>query len=388
MPGFELIGKEELEEISSIFKKSNGVLFAHGFDQRRNNIYKVREFEHAVANHLGVKYCQAVSSGSAALLVALKALGVGPGDEVITSSFTFVATAEAIIEVGAIPVFTEINETFNMDPEDLKKKITNRTKVVIPVHMAGAVADMVPILEIAQKYSLKVLEDSAQNFGTRLKGESVGCLGDMGIYSLDFAKTITTGEGGLIVTNDKNLFEKARAFHDHGHEYNPNYGRALDTRSSWGFNYRMSELQAAVGIAQLKKIEYILAKQRENKNRIKNSLSSEFDVKYRLLIDNNADGADTIIIIMDSEEKALFFTRKLNELGYWTKNLPDAITWHFAGTWDHMLNHFAHINPCSNKWGYTNTLIRKSIALPVSVSMTEEDLNLYIKAIKGALNSV
>lgn len=388
MPGFELIGKEELSEITKLFEESNGVLFAHGFDQRRNHIFKVREFENKVADYLGVKYCQAVSSGSAALLVALKALGVKRGDEVITSSFTFVATAEAIIEAGAVPVFTEIDETFNMDPNDLENKISPKTKVIIPVHMAGAMANMNPILQIADKYGLKILEDSAQNFGTHIDGKSIGTIGDIGIYSLDFAKTITTGEGGLIVTNKVELFEKSRAFHDHGHDYNPEFGRALDTRSSWGFNYRMSELQAAVGIAQLKKAQFVIEKQQENKSKIKEAMSANNSIRFRQIVDSHADASDTIIFILKSENEAVKFAEKLNELGYGTKNLPDAIKWHFAGTWDHMLDQYDHLSPCSIQWPVSADLIKKSIALPVMVLMTDDEINEYIKAINIAFSVI
>ena len=149
MPGFEVFGKEEREAIAEIFELNGGIIFAHGFDAMRNDVYRVREYEHAFSNTMNAKYGQAVSSGTAAIKVALKALGVGPGDEVITQAYTFVATVEAIFETGATPVIVDIDDTLNMDPVALKLAITPDTRVIIPVHMMGEAADMDAIMIIA-----------------------------------------------------------------------------------------------------------------------------------------------------------------------------------------------------------------------------------------------
>ena len=164
MPGFELIGKEERDAVNEVFDRG-GVLYRYGWDERRQYIYRVDDFEKAFANKFGVKYALGVCSGTAALKAALKALDVKPGDEVITQSHTFIATVEAIIEVGAKPVITEINKTLNMDPEDLRDKITEKTKVIIPVHMSGVAAQMKEILAIANEYNISVREDNAQSCG-------------------------------------------------------------------------------------------------------------------------------------------------------------------------------------------------------------------------------
>ena len=164
MPGFEIFGEEEKKEIMDVL--DTGVLFRYEFTEQRNGVFKVREFEEKFAKYCGSAHAQAVTSGTAALKVALMALGVGPGDEVITQGFTFVATWEAILEVGALPVFTEVDATLNMDPEDLKKKITSNTKCIIPVHMLGAQAKIEEIVAIATQYGLPVIEDTAQAMGS------------------------------------------------------------------------------------------------------------------------------------------------------------------------------------------------------------------------------
>ena len=168
MPGFEIFGQEEKDQIMDVL--DTGVLFRYEFAEQRKGIYKVKEFEDTFASYTDTAYAQAVTSGTAALKVALTALGVGTGDEVITQGFTFVATWEAILEVGAIPVFTEIDDTLNMDPEDLKRKITDKTRCIIPVHMLGSAARIHDILEIAEQHDIPVLEDTAQAAGGRIRG--------------------------------------------------------------------------------------------------------------------------------------------------------------------------------------------------------------------------
>ncbi len=234
MPGWELIGNEERAALLEWFDSSNGVMFAHGFDARRNGVYKVREFEQALAGYFGAAHAQVVSSGSAALLVALRALGVGPGDEVVTQAFTFVATVEAILEAGATPVIAEIDASLNLDVDRLEERLTPRTKAIVPVHMAGAPANMSSVIEIAARHDVLVLEDVAQSVGGSWDGRPLGTIGHAGTLSFDFAKNLTTGEGGAVLTNDVSVYERARALHDHGHEYNATLPRGRDTRSRAG----------------------------------------------------------------------------------------------------------------------------------------------------------
>lgn len=382
MPGFEVIGKEEREAVDALFSENGGVLFAHGFEAMRNGVYKVREFEEMIVNTVDGAHCQVVSSGSAALLIALRALGVGEGDEVITSCFTFVATVEAILEAGAVPVLAEIDDTFNLDPADVARRITASTRVILPVHMAGAPARMDQLLALARERRLPVLEDAAQAFGATYRDMSLGTLGDVGCYSFDFGKCVTTGEGGAIVTKSREVFEKARSLHDHGHEYNPTVPRGRDTRSAAGFNYRMTEIQAAIGLAQLGKLEFILGSQRRNKRQLKESLQG-LGLEFRTILDEG-ELADTLIFSVENADAASHILTALAAQGLGTKNIPDAIDWHFAGTWEHLLRDVPHLAECETLWPRTRALLERSIALPVNVRMSREQLAAYTRAIREA----
>ena len=382
MPGFELIGKEERDAVNEVFDKG-GVLYRYGLDEKRQYIYRVDDFEKEIAKKIGAQYCHCVCNGTAALKIALFALGVKHGDEVITQSFTFVATVEAILELGAKPVITEIDKSLNMDPVDLEKKITDKTKVIIPVHMAGVSAKMDEIMEIAKKHNLTVLEDSAQAFGGSYKGKYLGIIGEAGIYSLDIGKVITTGEGGVLVTDNEEIYLRAREYSDHGHEQNPNIPRGEDTRSYGGFNYKMTELQGAVGLAQLKKLDYILGKQREHKKQIKDGLKDIKNIEFRELPDTEGDAGDTLIFFVETKEKASKFAKFLSQKGLGTKNLPDAINWHFAGTWDHIFSQYDEYKgkDLNNVWGKSNNLLRRAIAIPIFVKMDDNQKNKIINTI-------
>ena len=387
MPGYELYGQDERDAVAAWFAANSGVMMAHGFDTIRRGIFKVREFERAVAEAVGASHAQAVSSGSAALFVALRALGVGPGDEVITQAFTFVATVEAILMAGATPVITEVDRSLNMDPSDLEARITPRTKVIIPVHMAGASAEMDAILRIARTHRIAVLEDACQAFGGSYHGKTLGTLGDLGAYSFDFAKNITTGEGGMVVTNDQRLYERARALHDHGHEYNPARRRGEDTRSLAGFNFRMTEIQAVLGLTQLKKLPDILGRQRANQAAIRAGLA-DCGLEFRPLPDPTGDIGDTLIFFLEDESQAAAFAARLAEQGLGTKNLPDALSWHFAGTWEHLFRDIPSLAQPQRRWPRTDALLRRAIALPVNVRMSDEEIARVIDAVRIAAREV
>lgn len=334
MPGNELINFKEKDAVKKIFD-NGGVLFAHGHDVKRKNIFLVRLFEKKVASFLKSKHSVALSSGTAAIKTALKAVGVGPGDEVITQCFNFIATVEAILDCGAKPVITNIDETLNMDPEDLEKVITKKTKAIIPVHMLGFSAEIKKIINIAKKRKIPVIEDVCEAFGAKYHNKYLGNFGDIGVFSFDYNKTITTGEGGMIITNNKKYFKYAKEYHDHGHENNPKYPRGEDTKSIYGFNYRMTEMQAAVGLEQLKKIKFIL---RDNKTKYKSLYQK---IKDRFLIRKEIKFSkpiyDTFIFKFQNlnEKKEILKIIKNNNIS--TKNLPDAIKWHFASYWSHAI---------------------------------------------------
>jgi 8-amino-3,8-dideoxy-alpha-D-manno-octulosonate transaminase len=335
MPGFEVFGAEEKKEIMDVL--DTGVLFRYEFGEQRKGVFKVRQFEEKFAAYCGCQHAQAVTSGTAALKVAMAALGIGPGDEVITQGFTFVATWEAIFDVGAVPVFTEVDETLNMDPADLEKKITPKTRLIIPVHMLGAQARIQEILAVANRHGIPVLEDTAQAPGAKLNGKALGSFGVCGTFSLDAVKTITTGEGGMIITNDEKVWRAMSEYHDHGHDHavNPG-GRGGEGRSFIGFNYRMMELQGAIGLAQLAKLDGIVAAQQKNKAALKEAVAHLPGVTFRTILDEKGDSASFLAFFLPDAAAA----GRVNTI--LAANGAGAIafgsnTWHFYPKWEHLL---------------------------------------------------
>jgi 8-amino-3,8-dideoxy-alpha-D-manno-octulosonate transaminase len=371
MPGFELIGEEESRSVKRVFDKG-GILFRHSFDHLRNGTYMVRDFEDAFAKRMQSPRALAVTSGTAALRVALASLGIKEGDEVITQSFTFVATVEAIIESRATPVCCEIDATLNMDPADLVNKITPKTKAIIVVHMLGVPARLEEIVVIANKHNIPIIEDTAWGCGGSLNDRPLGTWGEIGTFSFDFAKTMTTGEGGMLLFNNDAIADRAAAWHDHGHENNPDFPRWEDTRSSSGFNYRMMELQGAVGLAQLEKLDFVVTRQRENAEAIRNALG-ELPIQFRESPPGSYETADALIFFVENREIALRCRNQLVADGLGTKILPEAYGWHFAGTWNHMKELVAANGgdlelafPQSMQW------INRAVSLPITVKMDED----------------
>lgn len=230
---------------------------------------KIAEFEKLVADYVGVKYAVAVSNGTAALHAACYAAGIGAGDEVITTPLTFAASANCILYCGGTPVFADVDaRTYNIDPEDIRRKITNKTKAIIAVHLAGQPCDMDSILEIAEEHHLTVIEDGAHALGSVYKGKKVGTLSDMATFSFHPVKPITTGEGGMIVTDDENLYKRLALFRSHGITRDENMmthheGAWFYEQLELGYNYRMTDIQCALGCSQMKKLDSFLKRRRE-----------------------------------------------------------------------------------------------------------------------------
>ena len=388
MPGWEIIDQKERDKILEIFKVSNGVLFAHGFDDRRKNIFRVRNFEKKICSKLKVKYCVATTSGTMAQYIAMKAMGIKKGDEVITQSFTFVATVEAILALGAKPVITDIDNSLNMCPKDLERKISAKTKLIIPVPMLGNPCDMKKILSISKKKKIPVLEDACESLGSKYNGSFVGTKADVGIFSLDFGKTITTGEGGLIVSNNKKIMDFCREFHDHGHKNDKKKLRGQDTRKIWGLNLRMTELQAAVGIAQLSKLNHILKKNKKNKDYLKNKIARSNYFEFRK-INSKDELADTLIMILKSKRHANQLVKIYKKNHISTKNLPDAIDWHFAGNWEHIFKDVTkyqyNYKFC---WSKSRDLLEKSVAIPIYVNSSKKELNFIAKLTNSFFSNI
>ncbi|MDP2414322.1 DegT/DnrJ/EryC1/StrS aminotransferase family protein [Daejeonella sp.] len=386
MPGFELIDQLERNSVLEVFDKSNGVLFAHGFDVRRNNIFRVRDFEIKFAKALGGRKAAACTSGTSAQYIAMKCLGIKAGDEVITQAFTFIATVEAILACGAKPVLVDIDETYNMSPRSLEEAITDKTKLIVPVHMLGNPAEMDAINAIAKKHNIPVLEDACEALGATYKGVSTGLLSDIGIFSLDFGKTITTGEGGMIISNNENLITTCMKFIDHGHDCDMTLPRGKDTASFYGFNYRMSELQAAVGLIQVERLTHIVESNRNHKKIIKNELSNFTDkIKFRRITDEN-ELADTIIFNLESPKLAEKLIGNLAAQGLGTKNVPDAMRWHFAKYFSQVWNNTSYYKNYENQWSVSDSLLSRSVSLPVMVNWSEKDLEKITASISTAIS--
>ena len=379
MPGFEVINHEEEKSVRSIFTNGNGVLFRHGFENLRKKSYKVESFENKFTKKINTKYSLAVTSGTAAWRVALACCGITSKDEVITQSFTFVATVEAIVESGAKPICTEIDQTLNMCPIDLEKKISKKTKAVIVVHMLGMPANMHEIKKICKKYKLILIEDTAWGIGGKYKNKFLGTIGDIGTYSFDFAKSLTTGEGGMIVFKKKKLFLKAKAWHDHGHENNPNVPRWEDTRKSSGFNFRMSELQGAVGLAQLNKFSKVFTRHKKNKSLILKKIIKFEEIQLRSIPKYCKEAAESLILIMQSKKQALQFRKLLLEQKYSTKILPEATSWHFAGQWKHIKE--LKINN-KNKFTASKKILSKCVSIPIFYNMKKNFPDIIFNVIK------
>lgn len=396
MAGAELIGQEEIKEVVEILE--TGVLMRYGFDAQRKGMFKVREFEEAFAKYCGTNYALGVTSGSAALKVALTALDIGPGDDVLVPAFTFLATYEAVMEVGAIPIMVDIDETLNLDPKEIAKKKTPYTKAVIPVHMCGSAACIDTILEEARKHKLLVLEDNAQGCGANFKGKKLGSFGDMGCFSFDYVKTVTTGEGGMVITNNKDLYHRAEWYHDHGHDHNPKVSRALEGRTILGFNYRMNELQGALGLAQLRKLDYICSEQRKNKKIIKDALALVPGVQFRKLPDPEGDSATFLAFNLPEEGVALKYQKLLAAEGVDTVCYKNNL-WHYVPNWEHFL---ARSTAISKKYPFTDPsykgkieysrasipyaedILGRTLVIQIMVKMGQEKLDSIRKAIGKA----
>ncbi len=266
---------------------------------------KVSTFEKEFAARMNTKYALAVSSGTAALEAAMAALQIGPGDEVIIPAWTWHSSASSVVRAGALPVFAEIDESFNLDPADIEHRITPNTKVIMAVHLQGCPADMEKILAIARKRGLKVLEDCAQAVGGSYKGKPLGSMGDIAIYSHQLNKTITAGEGGSVATNDPVMFERAARFHDLGALRGLHGGLIGQPKLApfVGANYRMNEFSGGVMLAQLRKLDKIVDGVRGNAKRVYDGVRDLPGIRFRLLPDPAGELGTAVFVRFDSKQK-------------------------------------------------------------------------------------
>jgi dTDP-4-amino-4,6-dideoxygalactose transaminase len=359
-PGQLWIGREERDAVLEVVE--SGHLFRYGRPDEPAFKRKVHTFERELAALCGVKHALATTSGSASLIASLLALGVSPGDEVIVPAYTFVASYSAIIFCGAVPVLAEIDESLNLDPGDVEKRITVRTRAVMPVHMLGNPCDMDPILETARQHGLAVIEDACQAAGGSYRGRRLGTLGRMGAFSLNIFKTITSGDGGAVVTDDSDLYQRAFAIHDQGHLPHRT-GVEIGARSILGMNFRMNELTGAVALAQLRKLDRLVATLREKKAKLKSRIEGVPGMRFRTLPDPEGECATLCTVLFDDPARA---RRVAKTLGSMT---VDGSGWHVYSNMEHVDRWLAERGRPHGKGAYprTDDILGRAINLSVGV---------------------
>lgn len=293
-PGAHLIGKAEEREVLEVLR-SKSLFRYYGPDVHG----KVTAFEKALSLRLGRRHTLAVNSGTSALKCALHAVGVGPGDEVLVPAYSYVASADVVLSLGATPVFVEIDDSLTLDPSDLEGKITPRTRAVAPVHLFGVTADMEPILEIARRRGIRVVEDAAQSLGGSYRGQPSGTLGDIGITSFQLNKIITCGEGGAVFTADDALYERSVRLHDHGNV------RGQGGVVTLGEGFRMSELHGAVLVAQLDRLDDIIGRLRAAKQFLCDRLAKVRGIELARVPDPAGDAAAGLVFFVADAERAV-----------------------------------------------------------------------------------
>lgn len=333
MPGFELFSDLEREQVEDVL--NNGVLMRYGFDGMRKGHWKAKALEAELQHTFKVDYAQLVSSGTAAVSVALASAGVGAGDEVIMPTFTFVASFEAIIMLGAVPVLVDIDDTLTLDPAAVEAAITAKTKAVMVVQMCGSMGDMKALRKVCDKHGLIFVEDACQAIGGSYHGKSLGSIADFGCFSFDFVKTITCGEGGAVITNNPEYYKNADHFSDHGHDH-VGKDRGAETHPFLGYNFRISELHAAVGLAQIKRLPEFLDIQKKNFTIIRNAIAQIPGVTFRRVPEGGVESCAFLNFFLPDLDSARKVSTAFKENGidvcfhYYDNN------WHYVRKWQHL----------------------------------------------------
>jgi 8-amino-3,8-dideoxy-alpha-D-manno-octulosonate transaminase len=400
MPGSEFFGPEERKEVNDVL--DTGVHFRFNHDEQRKGIWKSKEFEQELCKFNKVAYAHAVSSGSTAVITALASVGIGAGDEVIVPPFTYIATIEAVLSVGALPVFADIDDTLCLAPDAIEKAVTPRTKAVCLVQMCGATARMDEIVAVCEKHNLILVEDSAQAMGASYKGKFAGTIGKVGCYSFDFFKIITCGEGGAVVTNDKQVYLNADMYSDHGHDHIGS-NRGMENHPVLGYNFRIGEMNSALGLAQIRKIDKMLSVQKANKRRLKETAAKFSQITFRHLPDGEAgDSATFLCFFMPSEATAKQLIEEMNKQGvnqitgiqYWWNNM-----YHYIKNWEHFRNLTSvaklpiHAFGAPQDYNHlpierSDDLMRRLVTLQIKLAWTDETLSELCRRFENSLKVV
>ncbi len=397
MPGFEFFGPEERKHINDVME--TGILMRYAFDGPRKGIWKAKELEEAICATFGCKHAQLVSSGTAALTTAMSALGIGYGDEVILPSFTFVASFEAVLSVGAVPVFVDVDDTLTLDPAAVRNAITAKTKCIMPVHMCGSMADMDALQSICKEHKLILLEDACQSIGASYKGKKLGTIGDAGTFSFDFVKTITCAEGGAVMTNREDIQINSDGYSDHGHDHKGT-DRGADLHPFIGYNFRISELHAAIGLAQVKKLDDFLSIQRKNHAALKNMLSVIPEISFRRIPDEAGDSCTFLSWFLPTEDitRAVVAEMKAQNIlagnFYWYDN-----NWHYIRKWDHLKNaatlnslhpdlKAAVMHHANKDFASSDAIMGRCVSTAIGLLWTEEQLKTKAEQMVNVIKKV
>ncbi len=381
MPGFELFGDAERKEVNDVL--DSGVLMRYGFDGLRKGHWKAKDLEQAIQKRFDINHAQLVSSGTAAVSMALAASGIGTGDEVIMPSFTFVASFEAIMMTGATPVIVDIDDTLTLDIAAVEAAITPNTKAVMPVHMCGSMANLDALKSICKQYNLVLIEDACQAIGGTYKGKVLGTIGDLGCFSFDFVKTVTCGEGGGVITNNETYAKHLDHFSDHGHDHSGT-DRGAEAHPFLGYNFRISELNAAVGLAQFRRLDDFLALQKKHYTILRTALEPLDGLTFRTV----PDGGEESYAFLNFFLKDLNTARTVNQL--FKDNGIDACfhyfdnNWHYIRKWEHLKNK-SSLYPLSDHlkkglkdlkdkdFSKSDHYIGRNISCLIKLSWTEEE---------------
>lgn len=396
MPGFELFGDAERKEVNDVLE--SGVLMRYGFDAMRNGHWKAKALEQELQSTLQVKHAQLVSSGTAAVSIALASAGIGSGDEVIMPTFTFVASFEAIMMLGAIPILVDIDDTLTLDPEAVKAAITPKTKAIMPVHMCGSMANLDELQSICKTHNLILIEDSSQATGATYKEKPLGSIGDLGCLSLDYVKIITCGEGGAVLTNNEKYYTNSDHFSDHGHDHKGN-DRGAETHPFLGYNFRISELNAAVGLAQLRRLDEFIAIQKKNYSIIREALSVIPELTFRTVPEGGEESYSFLSFFLPDLETSRKAVKALKDTGidgcfhYYDNN------WHFIRKWEH-LKDLKTLYPLSKEvkdglkylqtkdFSKSNHFIGRNISCLIKLSWTEQEVKERASKMVKAIQSI
>ncbi len=372
-PGHSFLGQEEARLVREVL--SSWQLSRYRFDaDEPGEPSMVYRFEREMEKRLGVRHCLAVNSGTSALLTAFAAAGIGPGDEVLVPGYTFIASIAAVVYSGAVPVLVEIDDSLTLDPDDVAGRVTDRTRAILAVHMLGGACDLRRLRSIADRNGLLLIEDVAQAAGGSYLGQRLGTIGELGAFSLNTFKVITSGEGGWLACQDDELYERAFAFHDHG--FRPFRAGVQEGDSLFGLNLRMNDLVGAVALAQGRKLDDVLRAVREQRDRLLSALDGLEGARLRRSNDPDGDCGTVVVLILKDEAGA----RRLSEL-LGTRTLIDTGR-HYYGSMPQLASlrlpspHACPFHCPSRPWAQdyrrgalpeTDGLLGRSIALSVGV---------------------